>query len=98
MDMEVTKIKVKVKTLDKRILEQLELREGNFTDSEVMGYVSLPRTGAIVLILYDGRRLQKMNWSKLFDVLAQRADAPRSMDPLRKYADEFIHKFDQIFL
>ena len=95
--MEVTMLQVKVLTLNRGTLGQLESVK-TWSDSCVKGWVNL--NGEVVLIVTggtDGDQLQKVRWMDLWDRVASAYHAS-PMEKIREVINEYYHKYPQIFV
>lgn len=92
--MEITRIQVKTVTLSKSLLGQIEATR-KWSDNCVKGWIN---TGTeIYLIVEDGDFLRKVRQTAMWDELGKRDDAPEYSSEMKKYVEDFYHKFPQIF-
>lgn len=97
--MEITKVKVEVKTLNKTIFNQLEYTPSNFRldDNDVIGWVNVDKVK--VLVLLNNNKLYKMSWQATYDAISFR-ETTQGMNygDFIKYFEKYYNKFEQIFI
>ena len=102
--MQITQIKVEVKTLNKSLFNQLEVFDGDFDvssgTSDINGIIGWVNVGAVVNILvsHEGR-LVRITWLHFWDKVApMAAKGAGSLVMVRQFVYAFYHKFPQVFI